>query len=112
MLKQRPKQFWGMLKSKATKDIDMPIATLAKFNESIFYDDTIAPDEFTPLTSPNLHHITQPELTAVLEKHFKADKSSGFSLMPLHLLKHMGPEGIKCLALLFNKSAVEQLPPT
>ena len=32
--------------------------------------------------------------------------------MPLHLLRHMGPEGIKCLTLLFNKSAIDQLPPT
>ena len=101
-----------MLKSKATEDIDMPIAELAKFNEKIFYDPTIAPDEFALLGNPNLYHITQQELTAVLEKHFKADKSSGFSSMPLHLLRHMGPAGIQCLTLLFNKSAIEQLPPT
>ena len=85
---------------------------LAKFNESIFYDATITPDEFAPLASPIAHHITQQEITAVLDKHFKAEKSSGFSSMPLHLLKHLGPAGIQCLALLFNESAIKQLPPT
>ena len=32
--------------------------------------------------------------------------------MPLHLLKHMGPEGTACLAELLNVSAINQLPPT
>ena len=41
-----------MLKSKATRDLDLPVATLVKFNESIFYDATITPDEFAPLTTP------------------------------------------------------------
>jgi hypothetical protein len=68
-----------MLKSKAMRDIEMPIATLVKFNESIFYDATIAPDEFAPLANPTLHHITHQELTTVLAKHFKAEKSTGFS---------------------------------
>jgi uncharacterized protein with PQ loop repeat len=50
MLKQRPKQFWGMLKSKTTKDIAMPMLDFVKFNESIFYDSSIAADTFTPLS--------------------------------------------------------------
>jgi hypothetical protein len=89
----------------------MPMATFAKFNEGIFYDDAIPPDNFTPLITPTHHHITKVELSAVLEKHFKAEKSTGFSAMPLHLLKHMGPAGVQCLATLFNKSAIDQLPP-
>jgi len=31
MLKQRPKQFWGMLKSKATKDLALPMVNFVKF---------------------------------------------------------------------------------
>ena len=54
----------------------MPMATFAKFNEGIFYDDAIPPDDFTPLITPTHHHITQVELSAVLEKHFKAEKKS------------------------------------
>ena len=72
----------------------MPMAKFAKFNEGIFYDASIPPDEFTPLATPTHHHITQAELSAVLEKHFKADKSTGFSAMPLHLLKFMVPAGV------------------
>ena len=111
MLKQRPKQFWNMLKSRATRDIDLPMTTFAKFNEDIFYDASINPDVFAPLTNPTLHHITPAELTAVLEKHCKAEKSTGFSAMPLHLLKYMGPAGVQCLATLFNRSAIDQLSP-
>jgi hypothetical protein len=41
MLKQRPKQFWGLLKSQSTQDIDLSIREFTEFNESIFYDSTI-----------------------------------------------------------------------
>jgi hypothetical protein len=90
----------------------MPMSTFAKFNEGIFYNATIPPDEFTPLGSPSHHHITATELSSVLEQNFKADKSTGFSPMPLHLLKHMGLTGVQCLATLLNRSAIEQLPPS
>ena len=90
----------------------MPIATFAKFNEGIFYDANITPDGFTPLASPSRHHITAAELSSVLEQNFKAEKSTGFSPMPLHLLKHMGLTGVQCLATLLNRSAIEQLPPS
>ena len=90
----------------------MPTATFAKFNEGVFYDETIPPDSYTPLTCPTHHHITTAELSAVLEHNFKADKSTGFSSMPLHLLKHMGLTGVQCLTSLLNSCAIEQLPPT
>jgi hypothetical protein len=83
MLKQQPKKFWGLLRSKATQDIDMTIEEFTKFNESIFYDSTIAEDTFRPLADPHPHHITPAELTHILTHHFKADKSSGLSPMPL-----------------------------
>jgi hypothetical protein len=112
MLKQRPKQFWGMLKSKATRDLAMPTADFVKFNESGFFYSTIATDKFTPLSNTAPQYITKEELTSVIALHLKADKSTGLSQMPLHLLKHMGPAGIECLAALFNSSAIDQLPPT
>ena len=112
MLKQRPKQFWGLLKSKATQDIDMLIREFTEFNENFFYDPKIAQDTFRPLTDPQPHHITAAELTHILTHHFKADKSSGLSPLPLQLLKHMGPAGVRCLAQLLNCSAIDQLAPT
>jgi hypothetical protein len=42
-----------MLKQAKNRDVAMPMATFAKFNEGIFYDETITPDEFTPLTAPS-----------------------------------------------------------
>ena len=47
----------------------------------------------------------------MIAKNFKAQKSSGLSHMPLQLLKHLGPAGIKCMATFLNESAVENLPP-
>jgi hypothetical protein len=38
MLKQRPKQFWGMLKNKEREKTDLSTKAFKKFNESIFYD--------------------------------------------------------------------------
>jgi hypothetical protein len=107
MLKQRPKQFWGMLKSKATREMAISTAEFIKFNAKIFYDPKIAPDEFTPLLNPTPMYITGRELRSVLALHFKADKSSGLSQMPVHLLKHMGCAGTECLATLYNKSAID-----
>jgi hypothetical protein len=112
MLKQRPKQFWDMLKQAKNRDVAMPMATFAKFNEGIFHDETITPDVFTPLTAPGRQHITTAELSSVLEENFKTEKSTGFSPMPLHLLKHMGLTGVKCLTTLLNRSAIDQLPPS
>ena len=68
-----------MLKSKAMNDIEMPTVDLVKYNESIFYDSTIIPDEFTPLSNTAPQYITKEELTSVLALNFKADKSSGLS---------------------------------
>ena len=72
-----------MLKSKANKELELPIAQFIKFNESIFYDANIPPDEYTPLSHTPHHYITPEELTNILSHHFKADKSSGMSKMPL-----------------------------
>jgi hypothetical protein len=85
-----------MLKSKANREMEMPIAKFVKFNESIFYDEHIPTDTYTPLSHTTPHHITPAELTRILSHHFKAEKSSGMSSMPLQLLKHMGQPGIKC----------------
>ena len=44
MLKKKPRQFWGMLRSRATKELAIPTKEFVKYNESIFYDSSIAPD--------------------------------------------------------------------
>jgi hypothetical protein len=48
----------------------------------------------------------------VLKHHFKANKSSGMSKMPLELLKHLGSTGVKSMATFLNTSAIDQLSPT
>lgn len=75
-------------------------------------DATIPPDKFNPLQDPEAHHITEAELTEVLQYHFKANKSSGLSRLPLQLLKHLGKEGISCMTKFLNSSAIDKLPPT
>ena len=112
MLKQRPKQFWGMLRQKATKEMALSTVEFVKFNEKIFFDASIAEDEFTPLSAAPKFHISAGELESMLAQNFKTDKSSGLSDMPLHILKHMGPAGLECLAHLYNRSAIDQLAPT
>ena len=55
--------------------------------------------------------ITAEELAHTLRNHFKADKSSGASPLPLQLLKHLAPEAHDSLTHLLNDSAISQLPP-
>jgi hypothetical protein len=98
MLKQRPKQFWGLLKGKTTTHADLPLQAFTEFNKEFFYDASIPPDSYTPLSQAATQHISPAELTAVLAHNFKANKSSGLSCVPLQLLKHLGPQGIKCMA--------------
>ena len=78
-----------------------------EYNEKHFYDDKIPPDKYTPLTNTEQQYISKAELTDVLKHHFKANKSSGLSKMPLQLLKHMGPKGVQCLASFLNASAID-----
>jgi hypothetical protein len=111
MLKQRPKQFWGLLKGKQQEQTDLPLQEFTNFNKAIFYDADIPADTYTPLTQARAHHISPEELTGVLAKNFKANKSSGLSRMPLQMLKHLGPAGVECMATFLNASAVDTLPP-
>ena len=82
-----------------------------QFNKDIFYDASIPPDVYILVANAATHHITPAELTSTLTQHFKADKSSGLSKLPLQLLKHLGPRGVSCVADLINHSAIDQLPP-
>ena len=83
MLKQRPKQFWGLLKNKEKSTTDLPLQTFADFNKKIFHDESIPVDTFTPLDNAKKNYITPAELTNVLKYNFKANKSLGLSCMPL-----------------------------
>jgi hypothetical protein len=100
-----------MLKRKVSEQTELPLHTFQKFNEKIFLDESIPPDTFTPLTDTTGNFITQKELTTVLQHHFKANKSSGLSKMPLQLLKHLGTPGVECMADFLNASAITKLPP-
>ena len=66
MLKQRPKQFWSLLKHKDDTKIAQPLYTFQEYNESIFYDEKITPDTYTPLDHKVAQHITPAELNNVL----------------------------------------------
>ena len=66
MLKQRPKQFWSLLKHKDDTKLALPLHTFQEYNESIFYDEKIIPDMYTPLANKTAQHITPAELTDVL----------------------------------------------
>jgi hypothetical protein len=96
-----------MLKQKGNDTSELSLARFQQFNEDIFFDHTIQPDAFTPLLDAADNHISKAELNDVLQHHFKANKSSGLSKLPLQLLKHLGPEGIQCMATFLNASAVD-----
>jgi hypothetical protein len=72
-----------MLKRKEEGNAELAPQTFQKHNENIFYNADIPPDAFTPLRNDAANFITQAELTSVIHHHFKANKSSGLSKMPL-----------------------------
>ena len=111
MLKYQPKRFWGFVKRQVQEESAIDMAEFARFNQALFLDPAAPVDTHHPLAHPEEHHITPEELEHTLAFHFKANKSSGFSPMPLQVLKHMGGEGVRVLADFLSKSAIDQLAP-
>ena len=95
-----------MLKRKEGDNTELDPHTFQKYNKSIFYNADIPMDEFTPLKNDAENYITPAELINVLHHHFKANKSSGLSKMPLEILKHLGPPGVTCMTTFLNESAI------
>jgi hypothetical protein len=111
ILKYQPKKFWNMLRQKTADDIDISLEDFTEYNKKMFYKEDTPPDSYTPLTNPEDHLITQPELEAILVHKYKATKSRGLSTIPPQLLKFLGPAGISSLATFLNASAITQPPP-
>ena len=83
----------------------------SEFNEKLFADPTARGMCFQPLGDPATSAITPDELEHVLGRHFKANKSSGLSPLPLQILKHMGRAGVEGMCEFLNESAIVQLAP-
>ena len=83
MLKYQPTRFWGMLKGKSDDDICMPAEKFAAFNQNLFYNEKVIPDKFVALDDVDTAKLTVSEVQNVLSKHFKANKSTGLSVLPL-----------------------------
>jgi hypothetical protein len=59
----------------------------------------------------NKAKITTSEVKSVLEMHFKTNKSTGLSKLPLQCLKWLHTQAHPTIADFLNKSAIEQLAP-
>jgi hypothetical protein len=70
----------------------------------LFYDEKLPVDIATA-------KITAKEVQNVLKSHFKAQKSTGLSNLPLQCLKWIGTQTHQTIADFLNKSAIEQLAP-
>lgn len=56
-------------------------------------------------------HITKEELQHTILHHFKDNKSSGLSDLPLQALRHLGGDALGSLTKFLNTSAIDQLAP-
>ena len=110
MLKYKPKQFWGLLKRR-TDSNQLDPARFAAFNQGLFHNPEAEEFAFTPLADAPRQWITVDELSEVLRDHFRADKSSGNSDLPLQLLKHLAAPARDSLTHLLNDSVIAQLAP-
>ena len=100
-----------MLQQGKKESAYVDLQQFAQFNAKLFADTSAPPLQYTPLHSPDTAAITAAELEVVLQQHFKANRSSGLSPLPLQLLKHLGAKGVDALSAFLNASAVEQLAP-
>jgi hypothetical protein len=101
-----------MLKPSQTQNQDIPVAAMIEHNKKVFWNENGEEEEYTPVNNKEKNYITEEELKATLRDHYKANKSSGLSSMPLQLLKHLGTEGITLVTDFLNKSAIDNKPPT
>jgi hypothetical protein len=72
-----------MIKSTRNQGTTIPTKKLTEFNRNIFYDSSIPEENYTQLTNNAENYITSEEVTEILTKKFKANKSSGLSALPL-----------------------------
>lgn len=56
-------------------------------------------------------YITAGELEDVMQRHFKANKSTGMSALPLQCIKFMAGNSVQILATFLNKAAIDALAP-
>jgi hypothetical protein len=72
-----------MFKKTDTSTPAIDKTAFAAFNQQLFHNPTIPPTTFQPLEDPHNHHITPEEIIHVTKHHFRANKSSGLSPLPL-----------------------------
>ncbi len=77
----------------------------------MFADEAAGPEVYSRPQDTGAAAIGAEELERVLEKHFKANRSSGLSALPLQLLKHLGGSCMQEMSDFLNKSAIERLAP-
>ena len=83
MLKYSPKRFWGLLCKNKQSNVQVSAETFAAFNQQLYYNSDIPVDEFELPENISKAKITAIEVKNVLESHFKANKNTGLSKMPL-----------------------------
>jgi hypothetical protein len=73
----------------------------------LYFDEHIPGDSFTVPTDIDNAKITAMEVKNVLQSHFRANKSTGLSCLPLQCLKWMRTQAHPAIADFLNKSAIE-----
>jgi hypothetical protein len=77
----------------------------------LYYNSEIPVDSFKVPEDIENTKITAAEVKHVLDSHFKANKSTGLSSLPLQCLKWLHVDTHPVIADFLNKSAIEQLAP-
>ncbi len=83
MLKYQPKRFWGLLCKGKNADVGVTADEFAAFNEKLYYNEDLPVDQFQLPEDIDNAYITAKEVKHVLTSHFKANKSTGLSKLPL-----------------------------
>ena len=111
MLKYRPVEFWRLLKRGKSAATSLDLSKFAEFNQRLFADVDAEPESFRRPRDIESAAIKPEELQNVLLHHFKANRSSGLSAMPLQLLKHLNGGCMQEMADFLTNSAIRQLAP-
>jgi hypothetical protein len=72
-----------MFQKNSKDNSDISAETFAVYNQNLYYNDQLHEDSFVPVENPENAKVTVSEVQHVLSKHFKANKSTGLSCLPL-----------------------------
>ena len=114
ILKYRPREFWQWVNKAPHTPPNITADQFAAHCSALYTDRDAAPaatSQPTPLDASQMPPVTAEELEEVLTKHFKGGVSSGLSVLPSQVVKHIRGKALVRLTKFVSLMALSNCPP-